>query len=184
MIAFYNVACYQTWRHATFLKGVTNINCERHLGGYLRAISNAMAQDMQQNSEQLGLTATQGMFLHHLWFRQENMHVPTYAKDLEDFFDIKHSTVSGVLQRMEAAGFVQFQENVSDRRCKAIHLTQKGMDAHEQTGQHILQTEAKLTEGMTEEEISEFRRLLQIAASNLGVCMPHFPKRKKEVTDP
>ena len=184
MIPFYNVACYQTWQHATFLKGVTNINCERHLGGYLRAISNAMAQDMQQNSEQLGLTATQGMFLHHLWFRQENMHVPTYAKDLEDFFDIKHSTVSGVLQRMEAAGFVQFQENVSDRRCKAIHLTQKGMDAHEQTGQHIRQTEAKLIEGMTKSETAEFRRLLQIAAGNLGVCMPHFPKRKKEVTDP
>ena len=65
-----------------------------------------------------------------------------------------------------------------------IYLTQKGMDAHEQTSQHIHLAETKLTEGMTEAEIAEFRRLLQIAAHNLGVCMPHFPKQKKEVTDP
>ena len=88
------------------MKGAIIIHCERHLGGYIRAISNAMTQNMQQNSEQLGLTSTQGMFLHHLWIRKEKLGLPTYAKDLEEFFDIKHPTVSGVLQRMEAAGFV------------------------------------------------------------------------------
>lgn len=165
------------------MKGAVLIHCERHLGGYLRAISNAMAQNIRHKSEQLGLTSTQGMFLHHLWYRNETLHQPTYAKDLEDFFDIKHSTVSGVLQRMEAAGFVEFKASQTDRRCKAICLTEKAMAAIEQTGQHIRQTEEKLVEGMTEEESTEFRRLLQIAAHNLGVCSPHFPKQQKEESD-
>ena len=139
-----------------------------------------MAQDMQQNSEQLGLTSTQGMFLHHLWYRTEKLDLPTYAKDLEEFFDIKHSTVSGVLQRMEAAGFVEFEASQTDRRCKAIRLTKQGLAAIERTGQHIQQTEAKLVDGMTETEAAEFRRLLQIAARNMGVCTPHFSKQTKE----
>lgn len=163
-----------------FAKGAILIDCERHLGGYLRAISNAMSQNMQQKSEQLGLTSTQGMFLHHLWFRQERLGQPTYARDLEEFFDIRHSTVSGVLQRMEAAGFVQFQASESDRRCKAVIMTEKGMDAIDQTGRHIRQTEAKLVEGMTEEEILIFRRLLRTAAHNLGVCCASQHLKKEE----
>ena len=43
------------------------MECERHLGGYFRAISNALGQNMQRNLDELGLTATQNMFLHHLW---------------------------------------------------------------------------------------------------------------------
>lgn len=173
-----SVACY------IFAKGAVFINCERHLGGFFRAISNAMAQDMQQNSEQLGLTSTQSMFLHHLWYRQEKLGEPTYAKDLEEFFDIKHSTVSGILQRMEASGFVELQASELDRRCKAVHLTPKAMEAHNQTVLHIQQTEAKLVDGMTEEEIIQFRRLLQAAACNLGVCMPHQrQKHQKEESD-
>ena len=71
---------------------------------------------MQQNLEQLGLTSTQGMFLHHLWVRQQKLGRVTYARDLEEFFDIRHSTVSGILQRMEAAGFVEVHGSETERR--------------------------------------------------------------------
>lgn len=163
------------------MKGVIVINCHRYLGGYFRAISNAMSQDIQQNSEQLGLTSTQGMFLHHIWFRTKKLGLPTHAKDLEVFFDIKHPTVSGVLQRMESAGFVEFQANESDRRCKAVCLTQKAMDAIEQIGRHIESTEQRLTAGMTEDEIIQFRQLLEKAAKNLNVCHKHpIQNQKKE----
>ena len=155
----------------------------RHLGGYLRAISNAMSQNMQQNVEQLGLTSTQGMFLHHIWFRQEQLGLVTYARDLEEFFDITHPTVSGILQRMEAAGFIRFQSSQTDRRCKSIHLTQHAMEVHSHTAQHIRQTEARLVNGMTEAEIQEFRRLLQLAAANLNVCVA-CPIHAKEVPHP
>ena len=153
----------------------------RHLGGYLRAISNAMSQDMRQNAEYLGLTSTQGMFLHHIWFRQEKQGLLTYARDLEDFFDVKHPTVSGILQRMESAGFLEFHASETDRRCKSIHLTSKALEIHSRTEQHIQQTEARLVEGLTEPEIREFRRLLQVVAANLNVCEP-CPTKQKEVS--
>ena len=153
----------------------------RYLGGYLRALSNALTQDLHRNSARLGLTSTQGMVLHHIWFRREVLGRDTYARDLEEFFDIKHPTVSGILQRMEAAGFVELRASETDRRCKSIHLTPRAMEIHEQTGQHIRQSEAKLTAGMTEGETAEFRRLLAMAACNLGVC-DCGPNLKKEET--
>ena len=94
---------------------------KRLLGGYLRTISNALSQDLQQQAEQLGLTSSQGMFLHHIWKRRQEG-LETYARDLEEFFYIKHSTVSGILQRMEAAGFIALRAKEDDKRCKAIEL--------------------------------------------------------------
>ena len=132
-------------------------------------------------SHRMGLTASQSMFLHALWYRQHKMEQPTYAKDLEAFFDIKHSTVSGILQRMETAGFLTLEASETDRRCKTIHLTAQAEAAHAQTEQHIQQTEALLTQGMTEAEAAEFRRLLQVAANNLRVCtQTHNPPVKED----
>lgn len=157
------------------------MDCNRHLGSYIRALDNALAQTMRQNCEQLELTPSQGMFLHQIWFRQEVLHQDTYAKDLEQFFDIKHPTVSGILQRMEAAGFVRFEESRTDRRCKAVRLTRKAMDAHCQAAAHIQQAEARLTANMTEAEAAEFRRLLRLAADSFGVCIkPTIPQEKED----
>lgn len=158
---------------------------QRHLGGYFRAISTALSQQMQQNCEALGLTATQSMFLHHLWYREHILCQPTYAKDLERFFELKHPTVSGILQRMDAAGFLTMQLSDTDRRCRSIHLTEKAEAAHSRTEQHIQQAEALLLHGMTPAEVVEFRRLLQLSATNLGVFCDHVPpKPPKEVFTP
>ncbi len=154
---------------------------KRLLGGYMRAISNALSQGLQQQTEQLGLTSSQGMFLHHIWKRQQEG-LETYAKDLEEFFYVKHPTVSGILQRMEAAGFISLRAKEGDKRCKAIVLTQKAMEAHDAIEQHLHRSEDRLLDGMTDEERSRFRELLQIAAKNLGVCCKPPAIDEKEET--
>lgn len=154
---------------------------KRLLGGYLRAISNALSQDLRQQTEQLGLTSSQGMFLHHIWKRQQEG-LETYAKDLEGFFYVKHPTVSGILQRMETAGFISLRAKEGDKRCKAIVLTPKAIDAHDAIEEHLHRSEAQLLEGMTVEEQDHFRRLLQIAARNLGVCCKPPAIDEKEET--
>ena len=155
---------------------------ERPLGGYLRAISTALSQDMRQQTEQLGLTSSQGMFLHYIWKRKYIDELDTYPKDLEEFFYIKHPTVSGILQRMEAAGFVVLKASQADKRCKAITLTQKALDAHAQIEAHIEASEKRMTQGMTQPEQQMLRQLLQQAADNLGVCRkrPFIQETEKE----
>jgi len=156
------------------------LRTERPLGGYFRAISNALTQDLQQQTERLGLTSSQGMFLHHLWKRQTQEGLQTCARDLEEFFYIKHSTVSGILQRMEAGGFLTIQANDCDKRRKTIALTQKALDAHAEIEGHLRQSEQLLMKDMTEQEQLEFRRLIQMAAKNLGVCCRRPTIEEKE----
>ena len=158
------------------------MNRERSLSGYLRALANALSQQLGQNVEALGLTPAQGMFLHRIWYRQEVLQQPTCAKDLEQFFSLRHSTVSGILQRMETAGFLTFEVSALDRRRKRICLTQKARDAHAQPERLIQKNDAQLTADMTEEEKLEFRRLLKLAAKSMGVfqCEP-FPQSEEEV---
>lgn len=158
------------------------MNRERSLSGYVRGLANALSQQLGQNVEALGLTPAQGMFLHRIWYCQEVLQQATCAKDLEQFFSIRHSTVSGILQRMEAAGFLTFEVSELDHRRKCICLTQKAWDAHAQTERLIQKNDARLVAGMTEEERLEFRRLLKLAAKSMGVfeCAP-FPQPEKEV---
>lgn len=139
---------------------------------YFRSISNALTRELDQKAEQMGLTSAQGMFLHRLWICQEKLQIPVYAKDLEEFFDIKHPTVSGILQRMESAGYVELRLSPDDRRCKSIHLTQKAMETHAQMEAHIQAINARLLTNMSQEEAETLRRLLQTAAENMGVCLP------------
>lgn len=162
-------------------KGEIVLESPRHFAIYFRSIANALTRELDQKSEELGLTSAQGMFLHRIWIGQEKLKVPVYAKDLEDFFDIKHSTVSGILQRLEAAGYLEFCPSPADRRCKSIHLTPKALEAHAQLETHILQINARLVDNMSPEDAEKFRELLQIAAKNMGVCLPcHLSASKQE----
>ena len=142
---------------------------ERSLSGYLRTLANALVQELGQGLDTLGLTPAQGMFLHRIWYCREVLGQGLCAKDLEQFFNIRHSTVSGILQRMEATGFLTFTVSELDHRRKQICLTQKALDAHAQTEKMIQNNDAHL------------RRLLKLAAKTMGVaeCAP-FPQTEKE----
>lgn len=156
----------------------------RYMVGYFRAISNALRREMDQQVEQFGLTSGQGMFLRRIWFCQERLHVPVYARDLEEFFSIKHPTVSGILQRLEAGGYVEFHSDTEDRRCKTIHLTQKALDAQVMVEQHISQVNDRLLQGMSPEQVETFRQLMEIAAQNMGICFFDRPVPEQEESKP
>ena len=157
------------------------MNRERSLSGYVRSMANVLSQQLGQKVETLGLTPAQGMFLHRIWYCETELGTTTCAKDLEQFFHIRHSTVSGILQRMEAAGFLTFAVSEADHRRKHLTLTQKAHDAHAQTVKIIQESDALLTARMTEAEAAEFRRLLRLAAEGVGVdARVTFPQSAKE----
>lgn len=154
---------------------------ERSLSGYLRTLANALVQELGQGLEELGLTPAQGMFLHRIWYCREVLGQSVCAKELEQFFQIRHSTVSGILQRMEAAGLLTFTVSELDHRRKQICLTQKALDAHAQTEKIIQRNDTHLTADMTDEERLEFRRLLKLASRTMGVTdCASFPQSEKE----
>lgn len=139
----------------------------RHVGRLFRIAEHAIAQEIHKSHESLGITSSQGYMLGYLTRRHLQGDFPIYAKDAESHFGVKHSSVSGVLQRLESKGFIHFEPDDTDRRCKKIVLTEKALDIHSEIENHIRKTEKRIFEGMSGEEAETFLRLLRKATENL-----------------
>lgn len=148
-----------------------------HIGPKIKALSTALAQDMNRSTAALGLTGSQSFFLSYLIRNRDH---PVYSKDLEREFDFSHPTVSGVLRRLKLKGFIVFQPGEKDKRCKQILVTGKAMECHAMMVRHLHETEDKVTTGMTTQEIQDLHRLLEIAMRNMGVTLSQKPCPKQE----
>lgn len=112
----------------------------------------------------MDLTASQGHIMAFLAHQKE----PPCPKDIEDAFHLSHPTVSGLLARMEKKGFIELRPDSRDRRCKRIHILEKGWDCHALMHQTIGNNEAQIVRGFTPEEKEQFAALLQRAIDNMG----------------
>ena len=136
-----------------------------HLGPLFRIINSWFEQNLSAALASTELTGAQGFFLSHLVRRQGQT---IHPKDLEQQFELSHATVSGILQRLEAKGFLICQPDPDDRRHKRILLTQKALDCTARIHQSIQSTETQLLQGMRTEEKDQLLRLLTRAAENIA----------------
>lgn len=129
----------------------------------LRRLHLCADQAMSEQLSQMELTAAQGCamgFLNH----QET---PPLAKDFEEAMHLSHSCALGLLDRLEKKGFIAFQADPADKRCKRIHTTAKGLACHDHMHSHMLDMEEKITRDFTPEERAQFIALLDRAIDNL-----------------
>lgn len=155
----------------------------RHIGRLFRIAEQAIHQEIRRHHAELGITSSQAFMLLYLTRRYVKGDTPIYAKDAEQHFSVRHSSVSGVLQRLESKGYIVFQPDDTDRRCKQIVVTEKALKIHDEIENHIRGTEAKILSGMTEEEQEIFLRLLRKATENIAdgvVDTPPCLQERKE----
>ena len=149
----------------------------QHIGPKIKALSTAMAQELNRSTAELGLTSSQAFFLGYLVHHRER---PVYPRDLEREFEFSHPTVSGVLRRLESKGFVTFQTGETDRRCKQVLLTEKAMECHAAIGRRLMQTEQKALAGLSDTEVAELHRLLGAVMKNMGVSLCRPPRVQED----
>lgn len=137
----------------------------RFIGPRVKQLHTLTNQCMRQTFEQEGLTHTQSRVLGYLSDHQEPRPCP---KDVEEAFSLSHPTVSGILARLEEKGFLVFQTDAQDRRCKRITVTDKALGVHAQVRATIDRMEAQMTEGFTDEEKMELSDLLDRVIRNMG----------------
>lgn len=157
--------CY-IFREVIFLR--TNF------GFLIRILHWCTHQAMDNALESMELTAAQGQIMAYLAHAKQ----PPCPRDVEAEFHLAHPTVSGILSRLEQKGFLALQTDPEDRRCKRIHVLEKGWQCHEVMHRTILENEQRMTEGFTEEEREVFSQLLHRAIRNMGG--DPTPRRFKE----
>ena len=147
----------------------------KHYGHRFRVLHCCTDQIMTEALAQMDLTSSQGRIVGYL-ARQSQ---PPCCRDIEDAFHLSHPTVSGILSRLEKKGFLAFQPDPSDHRCKRIILLPKGLQCHQQIVLTIDRIEHQIVQDFTPEEQEQFFNLLDRAIRNMG-CGSFQPTIKEE----
>ena len=134
---------------------------ERYIntGRLIHILSNQMKR--RNASEAVGddgLTTMQKHVLKHILL--ETMHREVYQKDIEEEFQIRKSTATGILQLMEKNGFISRESSKKDARLKRIVPTPKA--------EALRDTEKRLIQGIDQEDVKICRKVLVQMIQNLA----------------
>ncbi|PXY34117.1 MarR family transcriptional regulator [Prauserella flavalba] len=113
--------------------------------------------------EPYGLTHPQYLVLLALWERS-----PRSVRDLSQTLRSEPATLSPLLKRLEALGYVTRQRNASDERSLAVALTEQGQDLRQEAEKIPYQVVERL--GM---ELSELEALHSALARVLEATKTH-----------
>ena len=133
------------------------------LGPKLKVISNSFRRIADESTQELGITGMQSFLLGYL---TANAGTPPCQHDIEERFNIKHPTATGLLARLGEKGFVEFAADKYDGRLKRIVITKTGMDAARKTKARLDAMEERLCSGFTPEELGTLHALLDRLVEN------------------
>ena len=122
-----------------------------------RFLDQAGKQRVDQQFQEMELTAMQSYILRYLHERRG-----------EQRFRLTHPTVSGLLARLEAKGFITCTPDPDDRRCKRVEQTEKAGQCHRVICETFRALERETLRGFSPEEVQTLLALLDRAIENLS----------------
>ena len=125
-------------------------------GEYIHWISDVLEKRTELLLAKGGLTLSQMMVIES--FRHSKDGYQT-VQDIQNALHVAQPTVSGLVKRMEKKGLLKRVDS-KDKREKVLTLTEEGKDAINNTRNGMLSIESILLASLNEEEIEQFRNLL------------------------
>lgn len=139
---------------------------DRLLIGVINALSKKMRRFCDRSAAEMGLTGTQGQVLCYIFFKSQWQDI--YQRDIEDVFEIRRSTATGILQLLERDGYIERVSVPTDARLKKIVLTPKAEELQTLVIRETERIEKLLKTGLSEEEVKLYIRLSDRICSNIA----------------
>lgn len=141
---------------------------DMHMGRLLGILSHQMVRNRNNPSIVMKSDELTAMQKHVLKFiLLETLHRDLYQKDIEEEFQIRKSTATGILQLMEKKGFIYRECAKQDGRLKRIVPTDKAKDILPAILEHIDETERSLEKGIPREDVALCKQVLWMMHRNL-----------------
>lgn len=121
----------------------------KHIGPLIKLLNKGFEQLHSEKAGSMGLTHAQLFVLHYIAMHQGQS---ICHRDIEKQFDLSHATVSGIISRLEAKGFIDCRADENDRRFRNISITEKAKNCEEEMKKHIEHYELQLVNGFSDEE--------------------------------
>jgi DNA-binding MarR family transcriptional regulator len=138
---------------------------EDDLGFLIARTHRAMRRWLTSRLESMGVTYKQFRVLNALG-KEENVSQTALAERL----DRDKTSLARMLGRMERAGLISRCADPVDSRVNRIKLTTKGRHQHSGVTPHRDLGLSRATEGLTEEEVKELKKLLNVIYRNMSPC--------------
>ena len=100
-----------------------------------------------------GITGVQAMIICYL---AKNPERDIFQRDIECHFNIRRSTVTGILKTMESNGLVKRISVERDARLKKLVLTQKAIEMHRVIERQVSLLESEISAAFTPDELERF----------------------------
>jgi MarR family transcriptional regulator, organic hydroperoxide resistance regulator len=110
---------------------------------------------LSQKVSELNLTAVQAMILGFL--DQEDQ---VTSSELGKRAELDSATLTGILDRLESAGFIERKGNPDDRRSIRIHLTKKGRAMAREATRVIAEANKEFLQVLSEEQKRDLHRII------------------------
>jgi len=137
------------------------------LGWELKRMSNTIGSFIGAELTKAGfdeIIVTHGWILGFLSHQQDKV---IYQKDIETRFSMPRSTVANVMKQFEQMGYITRQSDEKDTRLKRILVTEEGRRVHDESMKSIFATNAKMEEGISEEEKQILRNIFEKISENM-----------------
>jgi MarR family transcriptional regulator, repressor for mepA len=135
---------------------------------YLRNIVHAIKQLQDSKLIPYDITNQQARLLGdiNIQLKQEKKFC---QKDLERTMNLRGSSITSLLQRLEGKGFIVRSSGDEDGRTKQLRVTEKGTKLIEEMETVFQEVEFLLLQGMTKDEKEIYKGLLKISYQNFKI---------------
>lgn len=136
---------------------------DRHVGGRIRMLSILI----RRRTDEMMPPEITGMHGRIIGFLCRSEDKEIFQRDIEAEFRLRRSTASGILQLMEKNGLLRREPVPYDARLKRLVLTPKALAMDRSIRECIGVMEARMTKGVSDEELEQFFAVTEKIRKNL-----------------
>lgn len=140
---------------------------EKQVGCEIHRLEHIISKGLEMRVKAAGIdeiTLTHGWIMRFLYMNRDK---DIYQKDIEKFFHVGRSTVTNSIKLMEKRGLISRESVEWDARLKKVLLTEKGIKSHETIEALISEINDGIMDGIDEEEIEIFLKVLHEIRKNI-----------------
>ena len=134
---------------------------EKDINDYFREITQNIYTQVEERLAKYGLVKGQAQLL--LIIRDNE---DCTQKDLANYFNVKYSSMSERLNKLENLGYIERIQDGDNLKYKRIAITSDGKTAAVQCRRILKDIESKLFKGLSEKEVSQFEKMLMKVVEN------------------
>ena len=134
---------------------------EKDINDYFREVTQNIYNQVEKRLEKYGLVKGQAQLLLIIRDNEE-----CTQKDLANYFNVRYSSMSERLNKLEALGYIERVQDGDNLKFKRICITAEGKAAAVQCRRILKEIENKLYAGLSEKEVMQFEKILMKVVEN------------------